>query len=83
MEIIRFTFGVFLYLILAIAGAKWFASRLRPQGTVAAGTRAKIKNTETVLPIMLIASITVCPRDRKRTRFFGLLAEEKPRLEVA
>jgi hypothetical protein len=37
MEIISFPFYFLLYLILAIALAKWFASRLRHQATAGAG----------------------------------------------
>jgi hypothetical protein len=37
MEIISFLFYFLLYLLLAIASAKWFASKLRHQATAGAG----------------------------------------------
>ena len=54
MQIITFPFYFLLYVILAIAFAKWFASRLRHQTTVANPARARIKSTESVLPIVVL-----------------------------
>ena len=77
MHIISFPFYFLLYLILAIACAKWFASRLRRQATEATPARVTIKSTKTVLPIVQITSITTRPRDLKHVRFFWLMAEKK------
>ena len=54
MQIITFPFYFLLCLILAIACAKWFASRLRHQTTVVNTARARIKSTESVLPIVVL-----------------------------
>jgi glycosyltransferase involved in cell wall biosynthesis len=77
MQVIIFPFYFLLYLILAIACAKWIASRLRHQTTVATPARATIKSTKIVLPVLHITSITARPGDRKRVRFFWLMAERR------
>ena len=79
MQIISFLFYFLLYVILAIACAKWFASRVRHQTPIATPAPATIKSTETVLPVMQITIIAARPRDRKHVRCFSLMAEQAKR----